>query len=659
MRPGRTDRFLVLGIVLALSAPVAARAKSQAPAWLEEAARAPLPPVDPKAPAVVLLDQESCTLDGRGHVSGTMRWAVRVLLREGKYYAFAGLTYRNPGGTVRDLDGWLIRPSGEVRGYGKGDVVDMVAAPNDVYNDVRIRRIDAVSDADVGCVFGYEASYQEDLLVSQFPFDFQFDLPVVHASYSVEAPPDWRVSAVTFNHAPVEPRVEGARRTWELRDIPYIEDEPWMPPWTALAPRLAVSVTPPADRRASQPPSFDSWSELAGWLDDLTRPSAGSDAAISSKVAGITASYPTEYGRIRAIGSYVQSLNYIEIALGTARGGGWRPHPAREVFAKSYGDCKDKANLMKTMLGCAGIESYLAVISANDSARVRPDWPTPLLFDHCIVAIKVSSDSLPTVVHHPSLGPLLFFDPTDPETRLGDLPVSEQGSWTLVISKRGDLVRAPVVPAEGNRCERRVEVNLDADGNVRGHVFESSTGWLSRRERDLFHRTPETEYRREIAERITRGADQPLLTRLSVRDEPEGGDFALDLDFSAPRCAQRLSGGRLLVFKPRMITTPERLALNDSSRKYPFVLRALAVRETLSAKLPDGFAVESLPSPLTLRNSFGSYDASYRVEEGRLLLTRSVLRPSRGVAPSEYAELRAYLGRTRAYEETPVVLSKR
>ncbi len=46
----------------------------------------------------------------------------------------------------------------------------------------------------------------------------------------------------------------------------------------------------------------------------------------------------------------MQNIQYISIQTGLGRGGGYRPHASNEVFAKSYGDCKDKANLMRAML---------------------------------------------------------------------------------------------------------------------------------------------------------------------------------------------------------------------------------------------------------------------------------------------------------------------
>src|SRR5919202_1263755 len=112
-----------------------------------------------------------------------------------------------------------------------------------------------------------------------------------------------------------------------------------------------------------------------------------------------------------------QKVQYIAIQTGLGQGGGYRPHASTEVFAKSYGDCEDKANLMRAMLKADGIQSYLVAIYAGDPSYVREEWASPGQFNHCIIAVRVSDETqAPTIVQHPKLGRLLIFDATDDDT---------------------------------------------------------------------------------------------------------------------------------------------------------------------------------------------------------------------------------------------------
>lgn len=75
----------------------------------------------------------------------------------------------------------------------------------------------------------------------------------------------------------------------------------------------------------------------------------------------------------------------IEIGVG-----GYQPHSASDVFCYHYGDCKDKATLLSTMLKVAGINLDYILI---DTARgfVNPSLPSAW-FNHAILAIEIPDD---------------------------------------------------------------------------------------------------------------------------------------------------------------------------------------------------------------------------------------------------------------------------
>jgi hypothetical protein len=75
--------------------------------------------------------------------------------------------------------------------------------------------------------------------------------------------------------------------------------------------------------------------------------------------------------------------------------------------------------------------------------------------------------------------------------------------------------------------------------------------------------------------------------------------------------------GRLLVFKPAVVSRRESLALTAATRKHPLVLRANAYSETVRFQLPSGFTVDELPEPVKMQTSFGSYVTSYEVKDNQ------------------------------------------
>ena len=154
--------LLILGIAV-----VARAAGDEAPPWLQQLAKQPVPTYDKDVPAVVLQDEQRVTVSEDGKITTIRTYAVRLLLREGRDYAHAAEFYENDAGKVKELKAWLIRASGAVKKYDKDQTIDAVEDPNDIYNESRMKLIDASDDADAGAIFGYQATTEERSIFSQ------------------------------------------------------------------------------------------------------------------------------------------------------------------------------------------------------------------------------------------------------------------------------------------------------------------------------------------------------------------------------------------------------------------------------------------------------------------------------------------------------------
>ncbi|HKP13868.1 MAG TPA: DUF3857 domain-containing protein, partial [Blastocatellia bacterium] len=638
--------------------PLSARAGDDAPAWLRQAAATALPAYGKDVPGVVLWDESRISVGDDGKVVKTDYYAVKVLTREGRDAAIASRIYNTDYSKVREMRAWMIRPAGEVKKYGKDEAAD-IAVGNDIYNETRKRVIVARSDAEPGAVFGFEVTTEERSVFTQFEWFFQEQMPVVMSRVMLTLPKGWRAEGVTFNHAKVEPTVEGSTYTWEMRDLPYIDDEPMRPPITNLAPRLAINYFA-AGAKAGVGPTFASWAEVSRWLSQLSDPQMTLDDNLAAKAKQLTAGAKTELERIQAIGRYVQGTTYVAIQTGIGRGGGYRPHAATDVFAKSYGDCKDKANLMRAMLKAVGIKGYLVSIYSGDPTYVREAWPSPQQFNHCIIAVAVSDETqAPAVVTHPQLGRLLIFDATDDDTPVGDLPTHEQGSFALVVAgDAGALMKMPMTPPEANRLECEADVTLGPDGTITASLQERSVGQSAVGERSSFRHLSRPDYVKVIERWITRGATGAAVSKVEPADAAAEGRFALRVEFTAPGYAQ-LMHDRLLVFKPAIISRRQGEPLPAGARRHPVVLRPNAYAETVRVKLPAGFEVDELPDPVKMEASFGSYETAYQVKDGQLHFTRKMVVRGETIPAGDYAKVRGFFERVRTAESAPVVLAKK
>jgi len=650
------NRLRQIAILIGAAGVAASFAAEEAPGWLREASTCKIPNYDAKVPGVVLLRETRTVVEESGRIVVSTREALKVLSREGRADAYASQIYEAGNSKVRDVKAWMIAPSGELLKLGKEAAYDKAVTNNDTYNDIRVRGIEGRNKADPGSVFGFEIVSEDRALFSQFEWYLQTRLPVLLSRRVLTLPAGWRAESVTYNQPEIRPSLEGSTYTWETRDLPFVEPEPSSPHLFSLVPRVAVTYYPPAGG-SSVAPVFGSWQDVSRWVTSITEAQAQPDDALAAKARAITANSKTELERIQSIGWFVQGVKYVSIQIGVGRGGGYRPQPAADVLSKEYGDCKDKATLMRALLKAVGISSYLVVIYSSDRSYVREGWPSPQQFNHAIVAVKVSEETKASaVVQHPVLGRLLLFDPTNGSTPAGDLPGYEQNSPALIAAgSQGDLVRTPETPPSANVSEREIHAALDADGKLTATLSEVFSGQSAAVERGVYNSRGLPEFRKVIENWISLGAKGATISKVVPSDAFLQGRFRLEAEFEAPGYAQ-IRAGRLMIFKPAIVGRRQSISFTEPKRSYPVLLNAAAFNEKIRIQLPAAFKVDELPDAQKLDTPFGKYVSSCEVKDGELFFARSLEIRSATVPADRYQAVREFFERIRSVEQTPVVL---
>ena len=650
-------RFLPLLFCLLALAP-AIFAKNP-PAWLSAAAARQAPGYARDVPAVVLHMESRVVLESNGRLVTTENYAVRLLNREGRSFAVARAYYLTSSGRVRDIEAWTIRPNGTSSYHDKKAVIDIIADRNDVYNEGRLKLIDASREVDTGHVFGYTIVSEDAPLFYQDIHRFQGRLPVLLSRYSLTLPQGWQASSTTFNHSNLDAQISGTTYTWELQDLKPIPPEPMSPSLANLAPRIAVNYAP-SGTGAAVNRAFADWLDVSRWATNLYDPQVVITPEITAKAKELTANAKTELEKIRAIGHFVQNLQYISIDIGVGYGNGYKPRPSNLVLSRGYGDCKDKANLMRALLKTIDIEAYPIAIYSGDPTYVRAEWASPRQFNHCIIAVRVSEETdTPTVMEHPHLGRLLIFDATDAFTPVGDLPDYLQGSHGLIIAgENGGLSQMPITPPDVDLLERTIEARLDSTGQLVGTISERANGQTSTVFRREMRELSVSDYRKAIEGWLTRGAAGARLVDVSSKDIQSDAAFHLEVSFETPRYGQ-LMQNRLLVFKPVVVGRRNAVALTDSMRNNPIELDALMMRESVVFTLPDDFEVDEIPDEVKLESEFGNYSTKFEVKDGKLHFERSY-QMKRSLQPVEkYDEIRKFYARMLDAEQSAVVLMRK
>jgi len=643
------SRLLLLAV-----AAVVVRAADDLPAWARDAAAQTVPGYAAKVTSVVLLQEETVTVDPDGRRVMRERGAIKILQPGGEAIE-AYRTYNTKNGRIRDFQGWLIAPSGKATPYAKKSIVDVALSRDYVYDEARAKVLEC-GTAPPGSVFAWEVTEEEKTIFTQDGYSFQHQSPVLLSRFILNLPPGWEARGTVFNREKLEPQVSAASYTWELHNLPWIEREDYSPSLSTLVPRLVISYFPPAGN-AGGLQGLKDWAAVSNWLAPLVDPPAAVTDAIRAKALQLTANSPGELDKIRSIAAFSQQTNYVEVSLNITRGGGYTPHAAAESLARNYGDCKDKATLMRALLKAVGIDAYLLTITAGDRTYVHPEWASPMQFNHAIVAVKVSAaTTLPTVIPDPSLGRLLIFDPTDNITPVGDLPRDEQGSYALVIAgARGKLLQMPLLPAASNRTDSTVEAAMDADGGVQAQLQRQYFGQAGVPLRSIEKLRGGEELKKRFERGLTRRLGGVTLRSVATEEHPEENRVTVKLDLAAERFGQ-LMQGRLLVVRPGALSSGGDYYFTSRQRSSPVKLEADLRHDSIKLKLPAGFKLDELPAPAKLESAYGSIQATWTVRDGEIVMEQT-LEIRETVAPaSEFAQVRDFFDRVAGVQSAPVVL---
>jgi transglutaminase-like putative cysteine protease/tetratricopeptide (TPR) repeat protein len=146
------------------------------------------------------------------------------------------------------------------------------------------------------------------------------------------------------------------------------------------------------------------------------------------------------------------------------------PYTPSEVLDRGYGDCKDKATLVVSLLREVGIQAHVALLRMGSDLDVSPDHPTPQRFNHAIVYLPDQDR---------------WLDPTDARRPVDELPWRDQGRWALVIDPKAPrLIRTQerTAAVHTQRHERIYRLDPLGGASVSDRTHDL-TGWRADRER--------------------------------------------------------------------------------------------------------------------------------------------------------------------------------
>jgi hypothetical protein len=618
--------LLVAGLVMCILVCVPrALAGGDAPQWMHALVGVPLQAYDEKTDAVLLYSDTYVTVVSADKIKTHVREAYRILRPNGRDRGTVAVHF-NPGRKITSLHGWCIPTQGKDYEVKEKDAIDTSATEGfELFSDVKYRVLH-IPAPDPGNIVGYEYEVEEQPFFLQYIWNFQGTDPVRESHYSLQIPSGWSFKTSWLSHAEVKPdERSGNVLLWAVSDVKGIRPEPGMPPWRGVASQMVVSFFPSGG--TSQKNELVSWEGMGNWYQNLTSGRLDSSEAIKKEVTLLATGKTAPLLKMQTIAAFLQhDVRYVEISLGI---GGYQPHAAPDVFSHRYGDCKDKATLMRTMLREIGVESYYVVINTERGSVTR-DSPAHNGFNHVITAIKLpdglNDSSLVATIQHPRLGRILFFDPTNDMIPFGEIGGYLQANYGLLVTPDGgELVQLPQQPSAMNSIQRTAKLTIGPTGTLTGNVKEMRLGDRASSERwRLRAVTKDTDRIKPIESLLGNSLTSFRITHASVlnltqTDQPFGFNYSFEADSYAK------SAGNLLLVRPRVVGSKASGILETKEpRKFAIEFEGPA-RDTddFEITIPAGYEVDDLPPPVDSDYSFASYHSKTEAKGNAIHYTRT------------------------------------
>jgi transglutaminase-like putative cysteine protease len=628
--------------------------KLPVPQWGLDAYKTHTPDYARDAAAVVLYDENIETVDAQGRAVEREREAIRILKPQGR---------RNSCGVSYDVDEkinyfhvWTIGADEKQYQAQEADFTDEGDTGIPVLLSTYKYRAAHPPAVDVGAVVICESEELLKPYLQEKVWRIQSDIPMVFEALEVDLPAG-RAHAEAWHQFQGVKAVEIAPNhwRWEIKDMPALtlRDIPSRPEWGAVAARMSVQWGEAAvEGRDNQ------WRAIGAWVTKLEADRPEPSPEITAKVQELIAGAPDFYTKLTRITESIQkNIRYFVVERGI---GGLQANHASDIFRNRYGDCKDKATLLISMLQVAGIRAdYVPV---DDRRGIVDPVDPSLVGNHMITAIELPADvqdaRLKAVVKGREGKRYLIFDPTNEHTPVGNLPSYEQGSYGILAAGADSQILAlPVLDPDTNGTQRTGAFTLAADGTLSGSVDTSHSGPEGGDLRMLLKYSDEKE-RHEFMEKRIAG-DVPGAVLDSFRFvQPEALDKPLEFHYQMTAGQYAHRAGPLLLVRPRVVGS-DVLANDDKPRTVPIDLQATGHwHDSYDIALPEGYVVDEMPEPVNLETDFASYHSSISAK-GAVLHYERDYKVTKVELPAEKAQdFRHLEGAILADEKATVVLKK-
>ncbi|MDI6758248.1 MAG: DUF3857 domain-containing protein [Candidatus Omnitrophota bacterium] len=579
----------------------------------------------PQAGAIILLCDEKIEITSGGGQVSSLHYLIKILNERGKKnFSEIGISYDSTFEKVELEYARTIKPDGTITEVGSRHIRDVSKYLNfPLYSNARVRIISFPEIAE-GAVIEYKVKIYRNQLINKKDFVINYSLqssePIIAANFSIITSKDKPLNIKTINEkynsfdANLVPRVEregpNLAYYWQFKNLPQIIPELKMPPDVEINPALLIST-------------FSNWQDVYNWWWSLAKDKINSDEAIKEKVRQLVGDERDQENKLKIIYNFcAQKIRYVAIEYGQA---GYEPHKAEDIFRYKYGDCKDQAVLLVSMLREAGFSAWLVLIPTKDCNNLNEDFPA-VFFNHCIAALSFRNE-------------IVFLDPTAETCSFGDLPSADQGRRVLIFNDDGyKICQTPLYQAKHNLLRQDLKIKINKDETIDARKDILSHGIYDQGQRHwLLYTQPELiqEALNEKIQETSIGAKlmDYKITNLDNLNLP----LTLNYSFKGPEYWTAAGNLRIL---PQLSYLDSSVTAKEK-RNFPVDFGVLDAKEiNLTLEIPEGFVIKYLPENAVEDTPWYRFMSAYSYKADKIYFKQNFEEKKTVIEKEEYTQFK-------------------
>ncbi|MDB5012442.1 MAG: hypothetical protein JWQ25_644, partial [Daejeonella sp.] len=396
--------------------------------------------------------------------------------------------------------------------------------------------------------------------------------PVSHYYTCLIASPSRKLNFKYLNGAPkgkIITQNNLLRYEWESSKLKAIEYEDDTPAWFYSCPTVQVS-------------EYATWAEVAKWANEINPASANMGGEASVFVDGLKDKFKNDkQAQFRAAVKFVQNeVRYMGVENGEYSHRAGNPE---KVFTQRYGDCKDKALLLVSLLRSLDIKANIALVNTTEKEHIQNHLPSPVSFDHAVVCATVNNKKVwidATMQYQGGVGANIYFPDyrkaliVGADTKeLTNIPKSKTGVFTVFERFTMTDQNSPV------ELKVRTVYTHDGADDLRSSLASNS---INEREKDYL------KYYEKLYSKVK------ALDTIVVLDDPVKNEIVTIERYSISKFFKQdsISGTHKASFYSEYVNNI--LPTIAGERKQPLWLNSSkAISHTITIVMPGGWSVDT------------------------------------------------------------------